>query len=459
MKKSMTALILILLLATTLFPSSSEKQWAPENFKIMAYSSELPFNDPIDELQFEKLDHVFYAFLIPKSDGSLVPITKPDRLKELVREAHRNKVKVSIAIGGWSWQNVPLADTFESLAANPASRKRFIREVSDFVDNYKLDGVELDWEYPSVGESSKNYQALVQGLRSTLKPKGKLLSAAVSGSVTNMQTTDFSNGVSLESLQAFDWITVMAYDLYGAQHSPLWYAETSIAFWASRGMPREKIILGIPLYARPSWKQYRHLVAEDRGNAWRDYSASPPLESWYNGLGTISEKTRLALLKAGGIMFFDIHEDTADATSALSMADRIKKRAVLSDPAQLMQEVTCVMNSHEISFDRAEETGMPFISPESHLMLPVKKIMEAMGAQIRFVPSSETIEIIKDSNTMILPLRGTSITFNGSMIDLDAPPQIIKGRVYLPARTLVEPFGYKVEWLNNSRTLLMDASR
>ncbi len=455
MKKLIAALILVLLVSTTLTPVSDEKRWQPENFKIMAYSSELPFDDPVESIRFDQLTHVIYAFAIPRADGTLLPLAKPERLKALVREAHRHGVQVSIALGGWSYDGVPLAPNFEALAAREESRRRLADEVMDLVNRYQLDGVELDWEYPTPATAA-HYEALVLELNSRLAPRGKLLSAAVGGSVTSLQGTDFVNGVSTRCLNAFDWIIVMAYDLYGTQHAPLWYADTSVDFWASRGMPREKIILGLPLYARPSWKQYRHLVAEDRNNAWRDYAPGEPLESWYNGLGTLQEKTRLALLKAGGVMLFDIHEDTADATSALTRISLLKQRALESDPAALREEITCVMNTHAVSFGALSESGRPYISPENHLMLPVRRMADAMGAQLSFDPLTETLVITKGHYRLTASLRSSTVIVNGRPEEMNGPPQVVRDRAYLPGRLLMEALGYRLEWLNGSRTVLMD---
>ncbi len=456
MKKSIVVLILTLLLGATLTPDSEKTQWKPENFKVMAYSSELPFNDPIETIQFEKLTHIVYAFLIPRADGTLLPIEKPERLKAMVKQAHRHHVKVSVALGGWAYRDIPLAPNFEALAATDASRRKLADEVMAFVDLYHLDGVELDWEYPVPGESARNYEALVTTLDGKLSSRNKLFSAAVSGAWTKFDGTDFSNGVSTQCLNAFDWITVMSYDLYGSQHAPLWYADTSIAFWANRGMPREKIILGMPLYARPSWKQYRELVAESRENAWQDYAPGAPLESWYNGLATLKEKTRMALLDAGGVMLFDIHEDTLDGTSVLSMVAALKTRAAQTDPEELRQEITCVMNTHELQFTSSKETGKPFINPEDHLMMPVKKTMEALGATVTFLADTETIRVQKDHHTMIIGLHSNTLTFDDQPIAMEAPPLIKRERAYLPVRYLMAAFGYDVAWLSESRTVLMN---
>ncbi len=456
MKKYILIMIIAALLATTLTPTSEKKQWHPEDFKVMAYSSELPFDDPVETIQFEKLTHILYAFLIPRADGTLLPIEKPERLKALVKEAHRHDVKVMVALGGYSYKDIPLAPNFEALAANETSRRRLVKETMAFVQEYKLDGVELDWEYPVIGESAQNYEALVIALNGQLAPRQKLFSAAVHGAWTSFQGTEFSNGVSTRCLNAFDWITVMSYDLYGTQHAPLWYADTSIEFWANRGMPREKIILGMPLYARPSWKQYRELVAESRGNAWRDYTPGAPLESWYNGLATLKEKTRMALLNAGGVMLFDVHEDTADSTSVLRMVDGLKTRAIDSDPEELRREVTCVMNTHELEFRSVRETGIPFLNSDNRLMMPVKRTMEAMGATVTYSADDEVIRVEKDGHTLTIGLRSNALTFDSESVEMEMPPLVKYEHAYLPVHYLMDPFGYDIEWLSESRTVLMD---
>lgn len=54
--------------------------------------------------------------------------------------------------------------------------------------------------------------------------------------------------------------------------------------------------------------------------AYTDYAQTTPLESYYNGLNTLREKTIIAMKRAGGVMLFDVNEDTEDdETSVVSM--------------------------------------------------------------------------------------------------------------------------------------------
>lgn len=87
-----------------------------DGFKVIGYYSGDLFNEPTENLQTAKLTHVIYAFLIPKEDGSLVELSKPEQLEEIVSKAHNDGTKVFIALGGWSYEGKPLEPVFREVA-------------------------------------------------------------------------------------------------------------------------------------------------------------------------------------------------------------------------------------------------------------------------------------------------------------------------------------------------------
>lgn len=54
-------------------------------------------------------------------------------------------VKVLMAIGGW---NDSAGDKYSRLVNSPSARQRFIENVIQFIEKYKFEGLDLDWEYP-----------------------------------------------------------------------------------------------------------------------------------------------------------------------------------------------------------------------------------------------------------------------------------------------------------------------
>lgn len=291
---------------------------AEKEFRVIGYYSGDLFDEPLENLQTDKLTHIMYAFLIPQKDGTCVPFEKPQKVKALVEKAHNDGCKVYIAVGGWSYKDVPLAETFEAVSGNDALRAKFIESIIKITDEYDFDGVELDWEYPTKA-SQKNYEKLILELNEKLSQNGKYITAALNGAWSKTEGPEVSNYVSDACLDAFEFINVMSYDMNNEQHSPFWFANTSIDYWLNRGVESEKIVLGMPLYARPSWMQYRHIVMENRELAFSDYANINGSDSHYNGLPTLCKKTILAKEKAGGVMLFDVNEDVNDDLSVVTM--------------------------------------------------------------------------------------------------------------------------------------------
>lgn len=229
----------------------------------------------------------------------------PQRLKNLVKLAHQKNVKVGIAVGGW---NDGDDSAFETLAASPKLRAKFIAELVGLVDQYQLDGVDMDWEYPDAGDSAKNFTALIQELNAALEPKGKFLSAAV--------VSYGSKGVEKEVFASLDMLNLMAYD--GHDHGLIAQAEKSIAFWTKMGCPKEKLILGLPFYGRKPYTPYRKLLESDPTAHTKDQIDKVR----YNGISTIQAKCRMAQEKCGSVMIWELSQDSSGEKSLLKAIDQ-----------------------------------------------------------------------------------------------------------------------------------------
>lgn len=447
------AVMLVLNLGlTTSFADSGDQPVKENQFKVIGYYSGALFNEPVEKLQTKKLTHVIYSFLIPQEDGSLVPLEKPDQLKELVAQAHSDGSKVFIALGGWSYQGKPLVTVFESVASSDEKRSLLVKNVCSLLKEYDLDGVELDWEHPSQS-SIENYEKLVVELKSALDKDGKELTAALNGAWSTTAGPEVSKLMTDTCLDSFSFINVMAYDMNNAEHSPLWFAETSVNYWLNRGVPAEKIILGMPLYARPSWKQYRDLAAENSEYAYIDYAATSPVESYYNGLNTLREKTYIAMKKAGGVMLFDVNEDTIDETSVVSMIHDLQGRTESYSKEELKQYIPVILNNRELVFLKEEGYGVPFIDANNRTLIPLRKPLEAIGASVSYDENSRVVTAINNNITVKVTIGENTAYINGEKVVMDTKAVIQDGRTYIPLRAVLSAFGCDIGWHSNSNTV------
>ncbi|MEU8113878.1 glycosyl hydrolase family 18 protein [Micromonospora sp. NPDC053740] len=289
----------------TVIPTAAQAVVLPNNFKSVGYMPSWAGN--INTIQYNKLTHINYAFVLPNSNGTLQGVDGA-RLSSLVSQGHANNVKVSIAVGGWNDGN---DSAFETLAANATSRTNFVNNLINFVNQYNLDGVDMDWEYPDPGASANNYTALMTQLSSALHSRGKLLTAAV---VSEGYSVD---GVQPAVFNQVDWLNIMAYD-GGSPHANYDWSINSINLWKARGLPASKAVLGIPFYSRPVYYNYSYLVGLDPANANRDCATIGGSQQCWNGIPTVKRKTQWALANAGGVMNWELSQDTSGSTSLLS---------------------------------------------------------------------------------------------------------------------------------------------
>jgi chitinase len=221
---------------------------------------------PPNKIDYSKLTHINYAFALVNTNTYAPTIQTADVLADLVNNAHQNKVRVAVSIGGWTG-----SAPFSAMAADASKRSQFVKQTAAFVAKNNLDGVDIDWEYPGrptngvTGrkDDSANFLKLLNELRQQL-PKGKYISAA-----ELVQPFDGPNGPMID-VSAFagplDFVQVMAYDVYGSWSSttgpnapfdpakggnePPVSFTTAAKAWSDAKFPREKIVMGLAFYGR-----------------------------------------------------------------------------------------------------------------------------------------------------------------------------------------------------------------
>lgn len=317
----MLTIVSVLLLLTTscskdISSSSSTKTVAraatASSFKVVGY---LPsWSGDVSSIQFSKLTHINYAFLIPTSNGGYQAVDNPSKLSSMVSSAHASGVKALISVGGGGG-----GAGFSGIVASSANITNFVNNMISFCNQYGLDGVDIDWEYPATGTEASNFLTMMSQLSTALHNNGKILSLAVIGLGGDYVLAGIFN--------VADIVMIMAYDDNNFQHSTYELATQCMAYWLGRGCPASKAVLGVPFYGHDSSQDPNSSTAEVEYNTILGDGGSSTLDVFntfgYNGILTMKSKTSYAMSAGGGVGIWELSGDATGANSLLTAINQV----------------------------------------------------------------------------------------------------------------------------------------
>ncbi|KIJ67934.1 glycoside hydrolase family 18 protein [Hydnomerulius pinastri MD-312] len=228
------------------------------------------------------LTHILYAFANVKADTGEVILSDVwadkdihypgdswndvgnnlyGNFKAIYKLKQQNRqLKVLLSIGGWTY-----SPSFHPVVVNPQARYNFVQSAVRLLEDYGLDGLDIDYEYPTNPEQATGYRELLRELRYALDeharhkymqgPHKFLLTIAAPCGPDNY------NKLDIRGMDPYlDFWNLMAYDFSGswdrvANHQANMYgppinAADAVAYYHNNGVPRSKLVLGIPLYGR-----------------------------------------------------------------------------------------------------------------------------------------------------------------------------------------------------------------
>jgi GH18 family chitinase len=272
----------------------------------------------IPDVKFRMTNVVVYAFYGVNTSGTLSPPSAPaSSLSAVATKARTNSAKIFLGINDGSGDG---RTNFKNMAATATGRNTFIKDVMNVVRTNNLDGVDMDWEFPSTSDGTDaTFTLLMKELSDSLHRDARYyLSCAITA---GKYAGGFRDAIRSEIFPYVDFFNVMAYDDFNTtvpyrHHSDYTLAQTCLNYWlTTRGMPAAKCVLGIPAYGRPSGITQSNTVLTyngilgQGGNSQYDSAVVTAggftnYTIYYNGQYTTKRKAKLAKDIANGVMFW-----------------------------------------------------------------------------------------------------------------------------------------------------------
>ena len=323
---------------------------SPAGYVVVGYATYWDSTMPNPEF----LTHINYSFAHIKNDFETLDIKTSSRLVKIAAlKSKYPNLKVLLSVGGWE------AGNFSEMAADETHRKNFCKNCLNAVKQYNLDGIDLDWEYPtssSAGISSspddtKNFTLLLKDLRTALG-SDRLITMASSASA---QYVDFNS-----CIKYLNFVNIMTYDMgkppyhnAGLFKSSMTKrsCDESVTLHYNAGVPFDKIVLGIPFYGHGNGSDfttdcldYRDIKYDTSKYSSRwDSSAQVPYLVNSSGTMVLSydDETSVGLkadyIKTKGLkgaMYWNIEADDDNWTLSKAIASRLTSWTYPDNPPQ-----------------------------------------------------------------------------------------------------------------------------
>lgn len=322
-------------------------------YKVIAYYTGNP--DSLTRYPLDKLTHIIYSFMHLHGD-SLAFDSEQQRtniIKVMELKKQYPHLKMMVSLGGWGG-----CASCSQVFSTDSGRTTFAETAAAIFNEYNIDGLDLDWEYPAIegypghrwdSTDKNNFTALVKLLRSKMG-KDKILSFAAGGFESYLENSIDWN----EVMPQVDFVNLMTYDLVSGfskvtGHHTLLYdykpdqqsVQKCVNNLLAKGVAADKLIIGAAFYARIweqvapdnrglynagnfkqglSYKRFDDYFATDslgykyhwdkKAKAPYQYSKSQQLFATFDNERSIEAKVKFVRKKKlGGIMFWELRDD------------------------------------------------------------------------------------------------------------------------------------------------------
>ena len=285
--------------------------------------------------QYKNMTHIGISFLRASNVNGDVKMTSGwENINDVIISAQSHNVKAIISFGGGDY-----IITSELMGVRE-NRQNLVNNIINFIEKHNLDGFDCDWEPTWLDDKAKmesinnaithHYIKFIKELRLAIDNKFGKGKKSLSAAVMNRNSIWYSYFKQVAHFPQngwwhyLDWVALMNYDNdLGDKHATyqsVYGLGGSISHWNEFGIPKTKIVTGIPFYARADWGEewlfYKSIIQMNSQLSFDTdfilYNKNRIGEKPYgfNGKSTVIKKIiENKRLKLPGVMFWQLAGD------------------------------------------------------------------------------------------------------------------------------------------------------
>jgi GH18 family chitinase len=191
------------------------------------------FSSWATKIDFNKMTHLDLAFgTIQAGTNNWSMGANDNDVKTLAQAAHAVNVKIMVSIGGAD-DDIGIIDRYQTAS----NIDPMVTNLDAMLTRLNLDGVDVDLERGGSMRSNGNFPQFVSKLVATLRPEGKIVSAALAQYIVEAAGND---ATVTSWLNSYDFINLMIYTTNMDDYTK------ELGWWTSnKGIPKNKLTWGV----------------------------------------------------------------------------------------------------------------------------------------------------------------------------------------------------------------------
>ena len=113
-------------------------------------------------------------------------------------------------------------------------------------------------------------------------------------------------------------------------------------------------------------------------------------------------------------------------------------------------EITVTIDGIAVNFEGQGPTIV-----DGRTLVPVRGVFEALGFDVDWYQPTQTATLTGNDHVVVISIDSPTFTTNGASHPLDVPAQIIEGRTMLPIRAVLQAVGKDVDWDDTTQTVVI----